>query len=322
MRCPTCEYENPKDTKFCGKCGAKLEKICSECNSANPPQFNFCGQCGNKLIGGDEPSPNDLSFDERLAKVQKYLPKGLADKILSQKDRIEGERKQVTVMFCDMRGFTSLCETLGPEGAYHAMDQVYEILIQKVHDYEGTVNELTGDGIMALWNGFAQFNLGEIYFDIGEYQKSEKHYNKAICLFEQNRSSPSTANLAKLGLIKTKVFKNEKDVNLESIYDNEYKSNYKIHDGWKARYLGEILLHIDDQHQFESEDWIKIAIKADKKNGMMLHLGKDYVLYAFIFIRINDQYKAKENLCKAIEIFKECGADGWVEKYKKELTKL
>jgi tetratricopeptide (TPR) repeat protein len=117
------------------------------------------------------------------------------------------------------------------------------------------------------WNGFAQFNLGEIYFDIGEYQKSEAHYGKSILLFEQNRSSPSTANLAKLGLVRTKVMKNEEDVNLELIYDNEYESNYKIHDGWKARYLTEILLHIDDQHLFDSEDWIKKAIKSEKKMG-------------------------------------------------------
>jgi len=96
-------------------------------------------------------TPKDLSFDEKLDKIQRYLPKGLTDKILSQKDKIEGERKQVTVMFCDMEGFTSLVEKIGPEEAYTIMDQVYEILIHKVHDYEGTVNEMTGDGIMALF---------------------------------------------------------------------------------------------------------------------------------------------------------------------------
>jgi class 3 adenylate cyclase/tetratricopeptide (TPR) repeat protein len=98
-----------------------------------------------------EPALKDLTFDEKLTKIQKYLPKGLTEKILSQKDRIEGERKQVTVMFADMEGFTALSERLGPEEAYTIMDQVYEILIHKVHDYEGTVNEMTGDGIMALF---------------------------------------------------------------------------------------------------------------------------------------------------------------------------
>ena len=96
-------------------------------------------------------SRKDLSFDEKIAKIKKYLPKGLTEKILSQKDRIEGERKQVTVMFCDMEGYTPLVEALGPDAVYSFMDQVYEILIHKVHDYEGTVNEMTGDGIMALF---------------------------------------------------------------------------------------------------------------------------------------------------------------------------
>jgi len=73
------------------------------------------------------------------------------EKILSQRDKIEGERKQVTVMFCDMEGFTTFTERFGPEESYSIMNQVYEILIHKVHDYEGTVNEMTGDGIMALF---------------------------------------------------------------------------------------------------------------------------------------------------------------------------
>ncbi|MGW8178151.1 MAG: ATP-binding protein, partial [bacterium] len=75
----------------------------------------------------------------------------MTEKILSQRDKLEGERKQVTVMFCDMEGFTQFTERLGPEETYSIMDEIYEILIHKVHDYEGTVNEMTGDGIMALF---------------------------------------------------------------------------------------------------------------------------------------------------------------------------
>ncbi len=151
MKCPKCQTENAENLKFCGECGAKLEKVCPHCNSSNPPQFKFCGECGRNLSIPSEAKPKELSFDEKLAKIQRYLPKGLTEKILSQRDKIEGERKQVTVMFCDMEGFTPLVEKLGPEEAYSIMDQVYETLIHKVHDYEGTVNEMTGDGIMALF---------------------------------------------------------------------------------------------------------------------------------------------------------------------------
>ncbi len=151
MLCKKCQFENPKGIKFCGECGAKLERTCPSCNSSNPPIFKFCGECGHKLDVPVEKSPKDLSFDEKLDKIRRYLPKGITKKILTQRERIEGERKQVTVMFCDMEGFTQFTEKLGPEEAYNIMDQVYEILIHKVHDYEGTVNEMTGDGIMALF---------------------------------------------------------------------------------------------------------------------------------------------------------------------------
>ena len=90
-------------------------------------------------------------LDEKLEKIQLYLPKGLTEKILSQRDRIEGERKHVTIMFCDMEGFTALSEQIGLEETYSIMDKVYEILIHKVHGFEGTVNKMTGDGIVALF---------------------------------------------------------------------------------------------------------------------------------------------------------------------------
>jgi class 3 adenylate cyclase/tetratricopeptide (TPR) repeat protein len=151
MKCPKCQIENPDVANFCGECGADLERVCPKCNYLNPPQFKFCNNCGSSLIIPAKEVPRELSFDEKLAKIQRYLPKNLTQKILAQRDKIEGERKQVTVMFCDMEGFTSLTEKLGSEQMYSMMDQVYEILIHKVHDYEGTVNELTGDGIMALF---------------------------------------------------------------------------------------------------------------------------------------------------------------------------
>jgi len=151
MKCPKCQFEIPEGLTFCGRCGAKLEKACPKCNFVNPFDYSYCGKCGHDLTLPSKPIPKELSFDEKLAKIQRYLPEDLTQKILAQRDKIEGERKQVTVMFCDMEGFTSLTEKLGSEQMYSIMDEVYEILIHKVHDYEGTVNELTGDGIMALF---------------------------------------------------------------------------------------------------------------------------------------------------------------------------
>jgi len=151
MDCPKCQTANPEGKKFCRECGAKLVLACPQCSAEILQGDKFCGECGHNLTLPSESPAKELSFEEKIDKIQRYLPRGLTDKILSQRDKIEGERKQVTVMFCDMEGYSQLSEKLGPEEAYGVMDQVYEILIHKVHDYEGTVNEMTGDGIMALF---------------------------------------------------------------------------------------------------------------------------------------------------------------------------
>lgn len=151
MKCPNCQFDNRDGARFCRDCGSKLELPCPGCGNPFTPGDKFCDECGHQLSTPSATHPRELSYDEKLEKIQRYLPKGLTEKILAQRDRIEGERKQVTVMFCDMEGFTALSEQIGPEEAYTIMDQVYEILIHKVHDYEGTVNEMTGDGIVALF---------------------------------------------------------------------------------------------------------------------------------------------------------------------------
>jgi len=151
MKCPQCKLNNREGAKFCKECGVKLEHACPKCGCTYEPDSKYCDECGHKISQLTDKSPPDLSFEEKIEKIQKYLPKGITEKILSHRDKIEGERKYVTVMFCDMEGFTGLSEQLGPEEAYYIMSDVYEILIHKVHDYEGTVNEMTGDGIMALF---------------------------------------------------------------------------------------------------------------------------------------------------------------------------
>jgi class 3 adenylate cyclase len=153
MQCDKCGADNREGVKFCEDCGAKMEIVCPSCGERVPGGKKCCGECGHNLTSAAASTrpPADLTPDDKVAKIQRYLPQGLADKILSQRDKIEGQRKQATVMFCDLEGFTPLTGKLDPEDAYALMDQVYEILIHKVHDYEGTVNEMTGDGIMALF---------------------------------------------------------------------------------------------------------------------------------------------------------------------------
>jgi len=171
-------------------------------------------------------------------------------------------------------------------------------------------------------NALARFTLGQTYFELGDFSKSKEHYEKQTLVLENIRLCPSMMNAGKVGLARSKVMNREKDVDLESLYTCSRNNKSNVFESWIQRYIGEILLNIDDQHLSEAEHWIQKAIEADQRNRVMFHLGKDYALYAELFKRKGDRLKAQENLGKAIEILKECGADGWVEKYEKELAKL
>jgi tetratricopeptide (TPR) repeat protein len=172
------------------------------------------------------------------------------------------------------------------------------------------------------WGSLAQFSLAEIYFEIGTFQKSKDCYDRAILLLERNRTLPSFLNLCKIGLARAKVRNNERDVDLELLYAHVNSNKIRLFDGWVRSYLGEILLKIGDQRISEAEEWLIKAIEADERNDMMWNLGRDYMVYADVLRRKRKRSKAKENLSRAIEIFKGCGADGWVKKAEKDLAAL
>ena len=124
---------------------------CSKCGLENLAEMHFCGKCGYELTAPSNQSIKALALEEQLARNQHYLPEDITRTILAQKGRIEGERRQATIMFCDMKGFTPLAHKLGPEETFVLMERVLEIMVHKVHQYQGTVNEIRGDGIMALF---------------------------------------------------------------------------------------------------------------------------------------------------------------------------
>jgi class 3 adenylate cyclase len=132
--------------KFCGNCAQPLAVACRRCGFENPPGFRFCGECAAPLGATDT---EDASAPERTPRD--YTPKHLADKILQSKSALEGERKQVTVLFADVKGSMDLQEDLDPEQWHRIMDHFFQILADGVHRFEGTVNQYTGDGIMALF---------------------------------------------------------------------------------------------------------------------------------------------------------------------------
>ena len=118
---------------------------CLKCRTDNPDGARYCNECGRDLEKVTDAIP------KKFAHLQSYTPKFLIEKILAHRSAIEGERKQVTVFFADVAGFTSLSEKLDPETVHRIMDGAFRIIMDEIHAYEGTINQFTGDGVMALF---------------------------------------------------------------------------------------------------------------------------------------------------------------------------
>src|SRR5262245_54451379 len=144
MTCPSCRRQNPPDAQFCVGCGARLGRSCPSCGAVLPTGSRFCFRCGSAV-------PRDADGTGPSTSPQSYIPKHLAEKILTSRSALEGERKQVTVLFADLKGSMELLVDQDPEEARKVLDGVVERMMEAVHCYEGTVNNVMGDGIMALF---------------------------------------------------------------------------------------------------------------------------------------------------------------------------
>src|SRR5881628_96359 len=145
MPCPACRHENPAQAKFCLECGTRLVVSCSNCRAELPPSAKFCLECGERV------TPSGAVIVSPSASPEAYTPKHLAERILTAKAALEGERKQVTILFADLKGSMELLADRDPEEARKILDPVLAHMMDAVHRYEGTVNQVMGDGIMALF---------------------------------------------------------------------------------------------------------------------------------------------------------------------------
>ena len=144
MQCPRCQAQNRQGAQFCHACGTPLDAVCPACGARLEAGSRFCDACGSQVGVTAKPGP-------RFESPGSYTPKHLAEKILTSRSALEGERKQVTVLFVDVSGFTSISERLDPEDVHRFMTRAFELMLAEVHRFEGTVNQFLGDGIMALF---------------------------------------------------------------------------------------------------------------------------------------------------------------------------
>src|SRR6266568_1895132 len=132
MQCPHCGRDNSNTNSFCSGCGAPLGPKCTRCGHANPVASRFCGDCGDLLVAP-------------------AIPSQPSDQLLRSLSASGGERKRLTVLFADIRNSTGLIATLDPEQAMKRMQPVLNAMKDAVHRYDGIVNKVQGDGVMALF---------------------------------------------------------------------------------------------------------------------------------------------------------------------------
>src|SRR3954471_22124979 len=149
MQCPRCQHDNPDRAKYCLQCGTRLALTCTQCSTELPATARFCLECGHPAeMQSVAPATSHAS---RFTSPQVFTPQHLAERIISSRGALEGERKQVTVLFADLKGSMELLADRDPEEARRILDPVLEQMMDAVHRYEGTVNQVMGDGIMALF---------------------------------------------------------------------------------------------------------------------------------------------------------------------------
>ncbi|MFT4560441.1 MAG: class 3 adenylate cyclase/tetratricopeptide (TPR) repeat protein [Gammaproteobacteria bacterium] len=152
MHCENCRHTNSPNDKFCSQCGTPQIARCSGCNADLKLAAKFCSDCGTAVSKAESPAALDLRATPSPSRtVADYTPKHLAEKILQSRSALEGERKQVTVLFADVKGSMDLAARVGAEDWHELLDRFFAILTEGVHRYEGTINQYTGDGVMALF---------------------------------------------------------------------------------------------------------------------------------------------------------------------------
>ena len=133
MACAACGLETSADFAFCPRCGRRLPAPCTACGSACEPDFAFCPRCGTAR------SPAPVGADKAAAAP------------VVRSDGREADRRQVTVLFADLSGFTSLSERLDPEEVRAFQNALFATLAQAIERYDGFVEKFVGDAVMAVF---------------------------------------------------------------------------------------------------------------------------------------------------------------------------
>ena len=280
-----------------------------------------------------------LSFQCEFERALSHIEKSLGLSELADNTLGISFSKASIAQVCCMQGNITLACKVGEEASYLAevsgdvlskswahTQYGYALYFKgefdKAEKYllEGlTYSQKVSQSATEIW---AAWTLGDLYFEMGVFKSAQDYYINGIKSLEGAKIFPSWANAMKTCLARARVRTKELDADLHGLFEYFENNKLKTCEGMLARNIGDILLRVDDEHMADAEIWIRKAIEADTRNSTRWYLATDHALYAEWFKKKGDLSSAKEQLTRAIEILRECGADGWVEKYEKELAAL
>ena len=151
MQCPQCKMENPRQARFCLNCGVRLVLVCPQCGTELPPQARFCFACGARVSASPPKAGEEIGIPALDKAIQRLVPKEFADRLLATRGQVGKERRMVTILFSDVKGSTAMAESLDPEEVMEIMDGAFDVLIEPIYRYEGTLARLMGDAILAFF---------------------------------------------------------------------------------------------------------------------------------------------------------------------------
>jgi len=280
-----------------------------------------------------------LSFQCEFDKALSYIEKNLNLSELADNTLGISFSKSSIAQICYLQGNISLACKVGEEASHlaeasgdvlskgfaytHYGDALYyKGEFDKAEEYllDGLTysqkSSQSGPEFLAVWI------LGDLYFEMGVFKSAQDYYIDALKALERAKLFPSWANAMKTYLARVLAPTKDLDADLHRLFEYFENNKLKVCEGMIARNIGDVLLGMDDVHMADAEVWIRKAIEADTRNGTRWYLATDHALYADWFKQKGDLSNTKEQLTKSIEILRECGADGWVEKYEKELALL
>src|SRR5262249_54545684 len=152
MRCPSCGFENPEKLKFCEECGTKLVRACPSCGQQVRPTAKFCGECGTTLATEGKLAPaKRRSHKSTHSPGRAPQPAARSTTARPQAPALEAERRQLTVMFCDLVGSTALSEQLDPEEWREVVQAYHQVSAEAIDRFAGQVAQHLGDGLLVYF---------------------------------------------------------------------------------------------------------------------------------------------------------------------------